>query len=282
AYRLEATPANLMALAAWALGAVIFVAARHGRGALDAAASVGKRFGAERVYNGLVGGVNHLSDRVHAFEVHDLRSRMANLLVPAGLLVGLAVAATPNENAWNVGSFRGSDIPLVLAMVSACLLGLAATLPRDHLLVGLLLSGVGYSLTIVYALSGAPDVALVSVLVETLFSLLFVGMLAAMPARVLERAAATTSPRPKLRRDIALGVVSGIFAFVVSFGVLSRPAPVENVATEQIALVKSAHAKDVVTAILADFRGLDTMGEISVIGIALLGLLTLLRRRPAR
>ena len=39
-----------------------------------------------------------------------------------------------------------------------------------------------------------------------------------------------------------------------------------------------AHAKDVVTAILADFRGLDTLGEITVVALVLLGVGTLLNR----
>jgi multisubunit Na+/H+ antiporter MnhB subunit len=38
----------------------------------------------------------------------------------------------------------------------------------------------------------------------------------------------------------------------------------------------------VVTTILADFRGFDTAGEITVLGIAFLGAATLLRRRLAR
>jgi multicomponent Na+:H+ antiporter subunit A len=67
-------------------------------------------------------------------------------------------------------------------------------------------------------------------------------------------------------------------AFVIVWGVLSKPAAIESAAHDQIALTPSAHAQDVVTAILADFRGLDTMGEITVIGIALVGMLALLQR----
>jgi multicomponent Na+:H+ antiporter subunit A len=50
------------------------------------------------------------------------------------------------------------------------------------------------------------------------------------------------------------------------------------VTAEQERLTPAAHGKDVVTVILADFRGLDTMGEITVIGVAFLGIATLLRR----
>jgi multicomponent Na+:H+ antiporter subunit A len=44
-------------------------------------------------------------------------------------------------------------------------------------------------------------------------------------------------------------------------------------------LTPEAHGRDTVTVILADFRGLDTLGEISVIVIAFAGVLTLLGRR---
>jgi multisubunit Na+/H+ antiporter MnhB subunit len=43
-----------------------------------------------------------------------------------------------------------------------------------------------------------------------------------------------------------------------------------------VRLTPEAHAKNVVTATLADFRGLDTLGEITVISLVLLGVATLL------
>ncbi|MDQ3854851.1 MAG: hypothetical protein M3281_00480, partial [Chloroflexota bacterium] len=60
------------------------------------------------------------------------------------------------------------------------------------------------------------------------------------------------------------------------------PAPAGTVATEHIRLSPAAHGKDIVTVILADFRGLDTMGEITVLAIALLGTATLLQRGRLR
>jgi len=282
AYHLDARPENLMALAAWGGGLLLwFLAARAGA-ILSALSALGKRIGPEHGYERLLGGLNVLSTRLHAFEVHDLRSRVATLLLPAGILVFLALVSTPNENAWRFGAVTQADIPILLVLLTASLVGVAACFPRDHLAVALLLSGVGYSLTVFYALNGAPDVALVAVLVETLFSLLFLGVLAALPGKLLRRARRQATEATVRRRDIGLAVISGVFAFFVAWGVLSRPAPLESAADGQALLTPAAHAKDVVTAVLADFRGLDTMGEISVIGIALLGLLTLLRRESAR
>jgi multicomponent Na+:H+ antiporter subunit A len=42
-------------------------------------------------------------------------------------------------------------------------------------------------------------------------------------------------------------------------------------------LAHAAHAKDVVTAILADWRGLDTMGEVTVLTVILVGVGSFLR-----
>ena len=132
---------------------------------------------------------------------------------------------------------------------------------------------------------GAPDVALVAELVETIFSLLFLAMIATMPrdvdpARVqAARDDAPPADAPRRGRNLALAGFGGALAFVVAWVTLSRPDPASTVASDHLALAPAAHGKDVVTVILADFRGFDTMGEITVIGIAFIGLLALLRGR---
>ncbi len=40
-----------------------------------------------------------------------------------------------------------------------------------------------------------------------------------------------------------------------------------------------AHGRDIVNVILVDFRGIDTLGEITVLGIAAVGALALLKLR---
>jgi multicomponent Na+:H+ antiporter subunit A len=43
-----------------------------------------------------------------------------------------------------------------------------------------------------------------------------------------------------------------------------------------------AHGRNVVNVILVDFRALDTLGEISVLGLAGIGVYALLKLRPGR
>jgi multicomponent Na+:H+ antiporter subunit A len=57
----------------------------------------------------------------------------------------------------------------------------------------------------------------------------------------------------------------------------SRTSPARGDAAQQIARARDAHGGDVVTVILADFRGLDTMVEITVLAVAVVGVASLLR-----
>jgi len=43
-----------------------------------------------------------------------------------------------------------------------------------------------------------------------------------------------------------------------------------------------AHGKNVVNVILVDFRALDTMGEITVLSLAAIGVYTLVKFRPGK
>lgn len=278
AYHLDARPENLMAIGTYALGITLILSRPLWIGAAVMIARLGERFGPERWYRLTLAGLNQLSDGMHAVEVRDLRSRVATVLMPCGILVGAGLLATPTRRAYEVGEVSRGDLPLFLVLGLACVAALAATVPRNHLTLALVFSGVGYSLAAAYSFFGGPDVALVAVLIETLLALLFLGMLSMLPRRALEREFAMTSPAASLRwRDSVLAVAAGGFAFVVVWGVLSRPAPLETVASEHTRLAPAAHAKDVVTAILADFRGLDTMGEITVLGIAFIGIASLIR-----
>ena len=75
-----------------------------------------------------------------------------------------------------------------------------------------------------------------------------------------------------------IGAIAGLGAFAVIWGYLSEPREAPSVSADHIRLTPAAHGQDVVTVIVADFRGLDTLGEITVLLIAAVGVATLLRR----
>ena len=277
AYHFDLRPVNLMALGTFAIGALLVISRPvWERGAL-AVSRLGEVAGPDRLYEGVIYGLNRLSDYVHRGEVRDLRSRVAAILLPAGLLVGAGILLTPTVEAYRVGVITTRDLPLLLALVAVAVAAVTATFTRRHVSLALVLSSAGFVLALVYAFFGAPDVALVAVLVETILTLLLLGTSKLVPYKVL-RSQAELPLGGKRWRRIFFSSVAGAFAFAVVWGALSQPVAETTVSQEHIRLASEAHAKDVVTAILADFRGLDTLGEITVVALVLLGIATLLNR----
>lgn len=279
AYHLDARAENLLALAAFAGGGLLLaLAGGRLRPGLAAVAAAGRRVGPERAYHATLRLLNAASDRVHDLEVRDLRTRVVSVLLPGGALVVAAIAADPTAVELDPGPIEGRDVVVSLALVLSALGGIAATRVRHHLALVLAVTALGYALAGVYALLGAPDLALVAVLVETLFAVLFLGIFTLLPGEVLRREEEVTTSRRRTRRNRIVALVSGGVAFLVVWAALSQGAPAEGVAQAQLEQAPDAHAGDVVTAILADFRGFDTLGEITVLAIALAGVAALLRR----
>lgn len=279
AYHVELSAPNLMAVATWTLGIVAVLTARRWAPVPRAAAMIGDRYGPDQgLFHTLVRLIQ-VSRRSRAFEVRNLQGRMASVLVAAAVVVGATIVLAPPWPIFRPGRIPASDWPLVLFLGLAALSGLLATRSGGRLTLVLALSAVGYSLAAVFTFIGAPDVAMVALLIETMMTLLLLAVLGILPQDVA-RSPVESDPHPWRRR--AVGFLASAFVFVICWGVLSGPAPDATMARAHLELAPSAHAADVVTAILADFRGLDTLGEITVIAVALLGALTLfISRRSA-
>jgi multicomponent Na+:H+ antiporter subunit A len=76
---------------------------------------------------------------------------------------------------------------------------------------------------------------------------------------------------PRRRLNAAIGAAAGVAAFAAIWAALSRPTATGGVAEEHLERAPEAHGGDVVTVILADFRGLDTLVEVTVLAVAIVG-----------
>jgi multicomponent Na+:H+ antiporter subunit A len=276
AYHLDARPENLLALATFGIGALVIISRPVWDWAVVLFARLGEKVGPERVYRVLLRELNRFSDQIHRIEVRDTRMRVAAILVPAGILVGLGLLATGTRGAYRIGALEPDDLPLLLALIGATVASVAICFVRKHITLVLVISAAGFSIAIVYAFFGAPDVALVAVLIETIVTLLVLGVLKLIPYDVLRQGAKI--PINYARAKALVAALAGAFVMVIAWATLSQPTPEQSVATQLVELTPEAHGYDAVTVILADFRGLDTMGEISVVALALLGIATLLWR----
>ena len=138
----------------------------------------------------------------------------------------------------------------------------------------LLLGGVGQALTVLFLMYGAPDLALTQFMIETLMIVAFVLVLRHLPRELLGAAlvgAARPADRARGRgRRHGRGVRAGRRQ--------RRPArPTSPTRSKQLSLPE-AGGKNVVNVTIVDFRGIDTMGEITVFGIAALGVANLVDR----
>jgi multicomponent Na+:H+ antiporter subunit A len=236
--------------------------------------------GPRRIYASILIGLERLSQAAHRAEVRDLRTSLAAVLVPTAILGGLGFAATPNDGAYVIGPIAPRDLPIVVLLALAVAAAVVAARDRGRLRPVLALSVVGFSLAGVYAVMGAPDVALVAVVIETVVTLVFVTVFSRLPGTMVGRAG-PAAPAPHRTRNVAAGLIAGVAAFAVIWAALSRPPLGSSDAAEDIRLTPAAHGGDVVTVILADFRGLDTMVEITVLAVAVLGVASLVRRKDA-
>lgn len=279
AYHLDLRPVNVMALATYGLGLLLILSRPLWTGAAGGIGRLGQLAGPERWYRVGLLGMIHLSTWIYRSETRNLSARIATILVPAAGLTLLGLAATPAVNVFRVGQLTIASLPLILSLLLTAAAGFATTIPVNHLTQVLALAAVGNCMVAVFTLYGGPNVAMVAVLMGTMSVLFFLAILTLFPREVLHSQAARATLRPIKWRQLSIGILSGVFAFIVAWSILSQTPAQENVALEYLQLAQSAHANNVVTAILADFRGLDTVGEITVIGVALLGIFTLMRGR---
>jgi len=175
---------------------------------------------------------------------------------------GMAVA--PN---WSDLLFYEAGLAaLILAAV------VAAVLARSRLAAIAALGVVGYGVALIFVLFGAPDLAVTQFLVETLTVILFVLVFYHLPeTRVVSGGTARW-------RDAALAASAGaLMTALVFVGTPENHPPISAYFAEHS--VSEAHGRNVVNVILVDFRGLDTLGEITVLATAAVGVYALLKLR---
>jgi multicomponent K+:H+ antiporter subunit A len=168
---------------------------------------------------------------------------------------------------------------------AACALG-AAWQARFHRLVALLLAGgAGIVVCLTFVWLSAPDLALTQLLVEIVTTVLLLLGLRWLPKRVPFKwtAAGARAALPRRARDAAIAVASGCGLGLISYAVMTRPLPDHAVSRFFIEQAwPQGGGTNVVNVILVDFRGFDTLGEISVLAVVAVAVYSLLRRfRPA-
>ena len=174
-------------------------------------------------------------------------------------------------------AFSGTDLalPLMIVLGVAVIGAVAVNLAPSHVAGVLTLSILGFMVALFYVLASAPDLALTQLTVETLVLVVFLLVLDRLPTFYGE------IERAKAARDALLAGVVGVTVFVtVLVSTAADPAePIYTFFVERAPLPGGGGGGNVVNVILVDFRAFDTMGEISVVAMAALSVLTLVAMR---
>jgi multicomponent Na+:H+ antiporter subunit A len=196
------------------------------------------------------------------------------ILATAAVVPAVALARAGPWPGWPaLGSLTEAPIAVALVVTAVG----AAVVPR-RFAAAVLLGTTGYAMAGLFVLSGAPDLALTQAAVETLSTVVFVLVLRRLPERFEQEA---VPERRILRLAVAatVGVTVFVFALVAAGHRITPPVSIDMVARA----VPDGHGQNVVNVILVDFRGWDTLGEITVLAVASIGAVALARvgRRAA-
>lgn len=186
---------------------------------------------------------------------------------------------------WRWPSPADPVLGLIWAVGATCAIGAAYQAKYHRLAALILMSTAGLTTCITFVWLSAPDLALTQLLVEVVTTVLLLLGLRWLPKRQETGNTATRvtmAARGRRLRDLVIAVTSGAGLFLVSYAVMTRP-PVDGISQY---FANNAYAKgggtNIVNVILVDFRGFDTLGEITVLGVVALTVYALLRRfRPA-
>ncbi|MDX2185303.1 MAG: hydrogen gas-evolving membrane-bound hydrogenase subunit E [Opitutaceae bacterium] len=180
---------------------------------------------------------------------------------------------------WTVPDSRGIASVEEFEPISsvACLVVIAgavfATSSTNRIVALLGLGAVGGGIAILFLVFGAPDLAVTQLLVEALVVILLVLAVFRLPP--MARAARTVRGSWLLVGCVLFGAMMGALAYQASSHVPADPIS----DTLEAWSYPLAHGRNVVNVILVDFRALDTLGEISVLAIAAMGVVALLRKK---
>ena len=200
------------------------------------------------------------------------------LVLVGGYLVSVGESVIPPRPRWE--EFHGLR-SFVVALIAIAVV-LVVTLRRwTGQLISL--SIVGFMITFYFVLFRAPDLAMTQILVESATLLLVLLLLARFPRSTEFRG---IGGRWAPRRLFAVVLSTGVGALMTWLVVLGLSPRSAEVAGDFYlgATVPLAHGTNAVNTILVDFRGFDTLLEITVLVIASLGAAGLFlryRRTPA-
>lgn len=260
-----------LSAAGWAIGALLFLS----RGAVGRLQSrLASPFDAERAYRAIVGAVDDAAiwltgrtQRGSLFFYLAVILAVAALVPLSALIAGRVVLPAPDRL-----TFVDPRSPLVPVIGIAIAIGaVAAVRANKRFLAVLMVSITGYGLSLIFALQGAPDLALTQMLVETIVLVAFVLGMRSLPPQLRDR----LGGRYRAVRIVIAAVFGTVMVLAGLAAMDARTAAPVSLQFPDLAY-SDGGGLNVVNVTLVDIRAWDTFGEISVLALAATGVASLI------
>jgi multicomponent Na+:H+ antiporter subunit A len=234
----------------------------------------GEQWGPSRGYSVALAALNEGSKTLtRQVQSGQLRRYVSVVLATAALLLGWVLwQGRPWQWPTQLGEVRGYEVVIAVMMLWAAVM---ATRARSRLTAVVALGVVGYGMTLFFVLFSAPDLAMTQFAIETLTVLVFVLVLYRLP-----RFVAFTRPRERFV-DAVVAISFGLVMASIVLIAVALPHPVDLATFFAQNSLTEANGRNVVNVILVDFRSMDTLGEITVLVIAAIGVFALMRGQSA-
>jgi multicomponent Na+:H+ antiporter subunit A len=202
------------------------------------------------------------------------RYYILTIIVFTSLLLWFQVFVTRSWDfgiAFTLKPFYISGLAVVIVLAA-----IASTVSRSRIVTIIAMGVAGYGISLIFLYYSAIDLAITQILVETLTVVMFMAILQKLP-----RFAVLSSKRTRFRDlMIALG-----FGSVMTILALKAVNVNLNPTISDFFIENSydrAFGENVVNVILVDFRALDTLGEVTVLTIAAVGVYLLLKTKSSK
>jgi multicomponent Na+:H+ antiporter subunit A len=229
-----------------------------------------RALGTERLYTRALSALDAISDvAAPAFQGASLRSYVLTIVLTFVGLVGTALVTVrlmPALSRWTPIQLHEAAVALLIVLAAV-----SAARATNIMTAVLSLGMVGYGVSLMYVIFGAPDLGMTQFAVETLTVVIFV-----LVFRQLRGFGDLSSPLVRLRDGVVATAAGAMIAVLVLFiGASGTTSRLSSYFVD--AAPRLGHGRNVVNVILVDFRAFDTLGEITVLVTVAVGVMALLR-----
>lgn len=263
-------PELFMTIGVIALGIILFLTLPKWRRVYD---FFPKKLTFNRFYDNVLASIQSASNKVtRTYMNGSIRSYLVYIFAFFIFILAttLAVKNAFTFDTSNISSIGFYEVLLALAIVIG---SISILFVKSRMTAIILLGAVGYTVSLFYVLFRAPDLALTQLVIETISVALFLLCFYHLPKKRNEE---------KNRFKLTNAIISiGVGAIVTLIALSAHSNKVFDSISEYYVknTYTEAAGKNMVNVILVDFRGFDTLFEITVLTIAALGIFAMIKLR---